>query len=386
MTGRCDDRPELADAADPAGDPRPGRCRAAVGADLARRLFEPLGWTVDGHADPARRRRSRSGATSRYVDLRLTGERAARRRAEPPLRAAAGARRRQALLGRRRRGRQAAPGRAAAGWPTHPEQELITRRYLRAPRAGCADAALARLADADDTEAEDARRRGRPTTSEPASEPDRAGAAGRAAPRRRASRCCAAPGARPGRRPRLRRGRAAARRCCADPAFTEVVGVDVSRAGAGDRRAPAAAGPDAGPAARAARRCCQSSLTYRDDRLAGLRRGRADGGRSSTSTRRGCRRWSAACSAHARPRTVVVTTPERRVQRALRRPAGRARCGTATTASSGPGPSSPPGPTRVAAAHGYAVAVPAGRRPTTPRSARRPRWRSSPGDGGSADA
>ena len=62
MTGRCDARPELAAAAIPLEIHVPALpCRG--GAELARRVFEPLGWSVRRRHDRARSRRSRRGAT-----------------------------------------------------------------------------------------------------------------------------------------------------------------------------------------------------------------------------------------------------------------------------------------------------------------------------------
>ena len=84
------------------------RCRG--GAELAERLFAPLGWAVTAAPIPLDEPHPEWGA-SRYVDLDADRHAAAGRRAQPPLRAAAGARRRQALLGRAGRGRQAAAGR-----------------------------------------------------------------------------------------------------------------------------------------------------------------------------------------------------------------------------------------------------------------------------------
>ena len=83
-------------------------------------------------------------------------------------------------------------GPVTAGWPSHPERELITRRYLR-HRETYVRSALARLAEADDLEPERARRRGGRCAGHRGA--PNAGAAGRAAPRRRASRCCAEMGA-----------------------------------------------------------------------------------------------------------------------------------------------------------------------------------------------
>ena len=171
--------------AHPAGDPGAraalrGRGRAGAAAlrpaRLGRSTREPV------PLEPA------AWGDSAYVDLRLTGTRAARRRAQPPVRAAARARRRQALLGIHRRGGQAGPGRAAAGWPAHPEKELITGRYLAHQRA-LTQAALARLAESDDLDpAELDNAVPEPTPeAEPQARPRRGGG-GRPA----RSRCCGA--------------------------------------------------------------------------------------------------------------------------------------------------------------------------------------------------
>ena len=86
----------------------------------------------------------------------------------------------------------------------------------------------------------------------------------------------------------------------------------------------------------------QSSLTYRDDRLAGFDAAvlmevieHVDPPRLPALER--------VVFGHAAAVHRHRHHAERRVQRPLRDPAGRARCGTATTASSGPAPSSAPG-------------------------------------------
>ena len=74
MTGRSKDRPELADEPLPLERPSARACPAAAVETVLRALFEPLGYDGDGDRDPARRRRSRSGATSRYLDVTLAGD------------------------------------------------------------------------------------------------------------------------------------------------------------------------------------------------------------------------------------------------------------------------------------------------------------------------
>ena len=71
MTGRCDSRQALADSPVPLEIHVPALpCRG--GARLAERLFEPLGWTVVATPEPLDPTVPEWG-DSRYVDLRLTG-------------------------------------------------------------------------------------------------------------------------------------------------------------------------------------------------------------------------------------------------------------------------------------------------------------------------
>ena len=150
MTGRCDSRPELAAAAIPLEIHVPALpCRG--GADLARRVFEPLGWKVHAGAaalDP----KFPAWGDSRYVDLHLTGE----------VRLADALNHLYVLLPVLDDAKHywVSPDevdklvRAGGGWlATHPEKELITGRYL-AHRGLLTKDALARLAEVDDTEAE----------------------------------------------------------------------------------------------------------------------------------------------------------------------------------------------------------------------------------------
>ena len=150
MTGRCDARPELAATAIPLELHVPALpCRG--GPDLARRVFEPLGWTVQANSTPLDPTFPQWG-DSRYVDLRLTGE----------VRLAAALNHLYVLLPVLDDAKHywVSPDevdklvRAGGGWlATHPEKELITRRYL-AHRGVLTKDALARLAEVDDAEAE----------------------------------------------------------------------------------------------------------------------------------------------------------------------------------------------------------------------------------------
>jgi 3' terminal RNA ribose 2'-O-methyltransferase Hen1 len=150
LTGRCDARPELAQAPIPLTVHVPSvPCRG--GTDLLRRLFEPLGWQVEasaGQLDPA----VPEWGESRYLDVRLTGD----------LRLADALNHLYVLLPVLDDAKHYWVSddevdkliRAGGGWlSAHPEKELITRRYL-SHRRELAASALARLAEVDDTEAE----------------------------------------------------------------------------------------------------------------------------------------------------------------------------------------------------------------------------------------
>jgi 3' terminal RNA ribose 2'-O-methyltransferase Hen1 len=149
LTGRCDARPELAVTPIPLAIRVPAlRCRG--GADLAASLFAPLGWTVEATPQPLQ---PEQWGPSPYLDLNLTGE---QRLADalnhlyvllPVLDDAkhywVSTEEVDKLI------------RAGGDWLAgHPAKELITRRYLSHQRKLTASA-LARLADADDTEPEE---------------------------------------------------------------------------------------------------------------------------------------------------------------------------------------------------------------------------------------
>jgi 3' terminal RNA ribose 2'-O-methyltransferase Hen1 len=146
LTGRCDARPELAAAAIPLAIRVPAlRCRG--GPQLAESLFEPLGWTVEATSQPLQ---PAEWGASPYLDLRLSGE----------LRLADALSHLYVLLPVLDDAKHYWVStdevdkliRAGADWlATHPARELITRRYLSHQRKLTASA-LARLADADDTE------------------------------------------------------------------------------------------------------------------------------------------------------------------------------------------------------------------------------------------
>ncbi|WP_280840846.1 3' terminal RNA ribose 2'-O-methyltransferase Hen1 [Micromonospora sp. A200] len=143
LRGESRDRPELAGTAIPLEVRVPVlRCRR--GADVAGRLFAPLGWTVTATPIPLDEQHPDWG-DSRYVDLVLTGT----------LRVADALNHLYVLLPVLDDAKHywVAPDeidkllRAGAGWlADHPERALITRRYL-AHRRALAGQALARLTE-----------------------------------------------------------------------------------------------------------------------------------------------------------------------------------------------------------------------------------------------
>ncbi len=150
LTGRCDARPELARSAIPLSIHVPSLpCHG--GADLLRRVFEPLGWQVVASSSPLDPTIPEWG-DSRYLDVRLTGD----------LRLADALNHLYVLLPVLDDGKHYWVSndevdkliRAGGGWlSAHPEKALITSRYL-SHRQELTQYALARLAEVDDTEAE----------------------------------------------------------------------------------------------------------------------------------------------------------------------------------------------------------------------------------------
>nr|WP_217168067.1 3' terminal RNA ribose 2'-O-methyltransferase Hen1 [Sanguibacter keddieii] len=265
LNGVCTARPELVGQEVPLTLHVPA-LPSRGGADLVRRLFEPLGWTVDARALPLDEQVPAWG-DSRYVDLTLTGTTTVQRALShlyvllPVLDDAkhywVDDTEVDKLL------------RAAGEWlGTHPEQETITTRYLAHQRDLVADA-VGRL-DPETAALEGA---GRTEGAE------RAGAADD-------------PEGSVPRPPSLARVRREAllaeletlgattvvdlgcgegallRELLHDPRYTSVLGVDVSHRELA--RAERRLGLDRMPDAQRARLgLLQSSVTYRDDRFAG---------------------------------------------------------------------------------------------------------------------
>lgn len=145
-SGRCQARQELAHTALPLEIGLPVLpCRG--GAEIARRLFEPLGWTVEAEPIVLDETIAEWG-DSRYLRLRLTGV----------VRLADALNQLHVLLPTLDESKHYWQGpdevdkllRSGAGWlADHPDQDLITRRYL-GRRGGLTRVALARLAELGD--------------------------------------------------------------------------------------------------------------------------------------------------------------------------------------------------------------------------------------------
>jgi 3' terminal RNA ribose 2'-O-methyltransferase Hen1 len=299
LTGRCASHQALADSPLPLELHVPALpCRGGI--DLARRVFEPLGWQVDATVvplDPA----IPDWGDSRYLDIRLAGT----------VRLADALNHLYVLLPVLDDGKHYWVAtdevdklvRAGGDWLAgHPEKELITRRYLAHKRELTRDA-LARLAEVDDTEPEDldnalegARIAVEPDQPAPLSEQRRGAvlAVIRAAGARRVGDFGCGEGV-------------LVRDLLADPAIEQVVATDVAaralQFAARKLRLDRMSEPQ-----RDRLRMFQSSLTYRDERLAGLDAAvlmevieHIDPPRLEAMER--------VVFQHAAPSTVIVTTP-----------------------------------------------------------------------------
>ncbi|HEV2258909.1 MAG TPA: 3' terminal RNA ribose 2'-O-methyltransferase Hen1 [Streptosporangiaceae bacterium] len=148
LTGRCDAKPELASSRIPLTINVPAlRCKG--GPALAQGVFGPLGWTVETTSEPLQ---PAEWGPSNYLDLRLTGE----------VRLADALNHLYVLLPVLDDAKHywVSPDevdkliRAGGDWlATHPARDLIAKRYLSHQRR-LTQSALARLAEADDTEAD----------------------------------------------------------------------------------------------------------------------------------------------------------------------------------------------------------------------------------------
>jgi 3' terminal RNA ribose 2'-O-methyltransferase Hen1 len=299
MAGRCDARPELPERRIPLEIHVPA-LPCAGGADVAVRLFAPLGWSVQASPVPLDPQVPGWG-DSRYVDVRLTGE----------LRLADALNHLYVLLPVLDNAKHYWVStdevdklvRAGEGWlRSHPDRELITRRYL-AHRRELVATAVGRLAEVDDCE---------PEALDNAVPDDEAAEVSQPrvslVERRMAAVVAALRAAGASRVVDLGCGEGALiRLLLADPAFSDVLGVDVSHRALeiAARRLRLERMADR---QRERVRLLQSSLTYRDERIAGFDAvvlmeviEHVDPARLPALER--------TVFAHARPSTVVVTTP-----------------------------------------------------------------------------
>ncbi|MEV6227246.1 3' terminal RNA ribose 2'-O-methyltransferase Hen1 [Saccharopolyspora shandongensis] len=294
LNGRCDARPELAETPIPLQIRIPAvPCRG--GAELAARLFEPLGWRVEAAPVPLDPQIPGWGDSS-YVDLRLSGE----------LRVSAALKHLYVLIPVLDNSKHYWVGsdevdkllRAGDGWlADHPERELISSRYL-AHRKSYVRSALAQLAESGDDELDDAMAEPAVTTTSEQDVP--------LAVQRRGSVLAALKAS--GARRVLDLGCGAGallNDLIQEPSFTEIVGVDVSA-----RALEVAARRYERLPERQRERLAlrQSALTYVDTSLAGFDAAvlmevveHVDPPRLTALEH--------AVFAAARPGTVVVTTP-----------------------------------------------------------------------------
>ena len=355
IAGRCKDAAGAGRAPLPLGSSS-RRCPAA-----AARRWSPAvraaGLEVDAHR-PARPEFPDWGE-SRYLSVTLTGELRLADAAAPPLRPAARARRRQALLGRPRRGREARSG-AGEGWLHGAPGARADLPPLPEAPARALAACAGRLArggrrPTDETRAT-RRRRGAeplaPARGRPSWRRSGRGAAGCSISAAAPGRCSAA--ARDGRSPK-----SSASTCPHRALRVAQRRLQIDRPSGSDARI----------------RLFQGPLTYRDERLAGFDAAalievieHVDPPRLEAFERERFR------SAPPSPWWSRRRTPSTTCSSSRCRPA---RCGTATTGSSGPGRNSTTGRTASRSATATRVRfLPVGpRRPA--RSGRRPRWRSS---------
>jgi 3' terminal RNA ribose 2'-O-methyltransferase Hen1 len=296
LTGRCEARPELAATAIPLEIWVPA-LRCAGGAGLAGRVFGPLGWDVCARVVPLE---PAEWGASAYLGMRLAGT----------VRLADALNHLYVLLPVLDDAKHYWVStdevdklvRAGSGWLAgHSERELIARRYL-AHRRELTDAALARLAEADDLDPDEV-----DNAVPQAAEAERAEPL--AVQRRQAVLDVL----------RETGARTVADLGCGEGALTALLLTDatLSRVVATDVSARALQHAarrlrlDRMPEARRARlELFQSSLTYRDRRLSGLDAAvlmevieHVDAERLTALER--------AVFGFAAPRTVVVTTPNR---------------------------------------------------------------------------
>ncbi len=294
MAGRCEARPELVGTAVPLEIQVPV-LPSRGGPDLVERLFAPLGWTVT--ATPlALDDKVPSWGASPYVDLRLTGV----------MTVAAALTQLYVLMPVLDDDKHYWIGtdevdkllRAGESWlAAHPERDMITRRYLGHHRTLVYDA-VSRLAEVDGSAAEPENDPGDQPTDRPTPLVQQRRTAVIQALRDEGAATVVDVGCGEG---------ALLRELVADPAFRTVLGVDVSHRALelATRRLQFDRMPDS---QRARLELRQSSVTYRDERLAGFDAvvlmevvEHLDPPRLPALVR--------SVFGHARPTSVLITTP-----------------------------------------------------------------------------
>jgi 3' terminal RNA ribose 2'-O-methyltransferase Hen1 len=299
MGGRCTARPELPDRVLPL-EARLAVLPVAGGEEVARRLFEPLGYLLDAVQHPLDPQFPEWGA-SRYYTLHLRGEVRLRELLThlyvliPVLDAQkhywVGDDEVQKLLAR------------GEGWlPNHPDRELIVNRYLKYQRPLARAALEQLLIDEDPAVDEDSEQRAaeEEAVEEPLRLNERRHGAVVAALRASGAKRVLDLGCGSGK---------LLRALMEEPSFEKITGVDISYAALEiaksrlrlDRLAPRQ---------RDRVELFQTALTYRDRRLAGFDAAAVVEVIEHLDEPR-LQSFERVLFAHARPKTVVLTTPNR---------------------------------------------------------------------------
>jgi 3' terminal RNA ribose 2'-O-methyltransferase Hen1 len=299
MAGRCEPRPELPDEALPL-EARLAVLPVAGGEEILRTLFEPLGYELDAVQHPLDERFPEWGA-SRYHTVHLRGTARLRDLLAhlyvliPVLDAQkhywVGDDEVQKLLAR------------GEGWlPSHPARELIVNRYLKYQRPLARAALEQLLVDEDPAVDEDADRREaeEAAVEEPLRLNEQRHGAVVAALRASGAASVLDLGCGSGK---------LLRALVEEPAFTRIAGVDISYSALETAKSRLRLDRLA-PRQRERIELFQTALTYRDKRLAGFDAAAAveviehlDEPRLASFER--------VVFGHAKPKTVVVTTPNR---------------------------------------------------------------------------
>jgi 3' terminal RNA ribose 2'-O-methyltransferase Hen1 len=299
MAGRCEPRPELPEQALPL-EARLAVLPVAGGEEVARRLFEPLGYALDAVQHPLDPQFPEWGA-SRYHTLHLRGEVRLRDLLThlyvliPVLDAQkhywVGDAEVEKLLAR------------GEGWLSgHPDRELIVNRYLKYQRPLARAALEQLLVDEDPAVDDDAEERAaeEEAVEEPLRLNEKRHGAVVAALRASGATRVLDLGCGSGK---------LLRSLLEEPSFERIVGVDISYAALETAKSRLRLERLA-PRLRDRVELFQTALTYRDKRLAGFDAAAAVEVIEHLDEPR-LRNFERVVFAHARPKTVVVTTPNR---------------------------------------------------------------------------